>query len=468
MTDPTPTPQILRKPPRARLQKGVLSVLAATGLCLTVTATMAQGTGIRARPSVPDTVGEFANFAQWQGVAEFIDQVVARNGFNRAEVEALLKQTHYVESAIQLMKPAPPGRPKNWRAYRARFVEPVRINAGVAFWNQHAEALARAEAKYGVPAEIIVGIIGVETVYGRNTGSFRVMDAVTTLAFAYPNTPNRDARMAYFRGELENTLLFARESGIDPFSLLGSYAGAIGWPQFMPGSIRQFAVDFDGNGKIDLRNSPVDAIGSVANFLVQHGWKAGMPIVFPASLRAVSEARANLSATPGDNFDRPVPTTDAGGIDNGNATPESAAAAAMARGTAAVAAAMAAGMNAATAATAAASPVGPIAPIAQVAPMAPLPAVAQPAGEAWQKFIAQSLEAKYSESTLRAGGVVAGMPLPSDLRYGLVDLQNGTEPTEFWLGTENFFAITQYNRIFFYAMSVVDLGRAVRIARSRL
>ena len=409
----------------ARPVRCLSKLLAATGLCLVVTGACAQTNAVRPRHSVPDTVGEFANFAQWQGVAEFIDQVVARNGFNRAEVEALLKQTHYVDSAIQLMKPAPPGRPKNWRAYRARFVEPVRINAGAAFWNQNAEALARAEATYGVPAEIIVGIIGVETVYGRNTGNFRVMDAVTTLAFAYPNTPNRDARMAYFRGELENTLLFARESGIDPFSLLGSYAGAIGWPQFMPGSIRKFAVDFDGDGKIDLRNSQVDAIGSVANFLVQHGWKAGNPIVFPASLRAVPQARVSMAAVAGDNLDRPAGTADATTV---NPT----------------------GSNGADGTTA-------VAPVAE-----------QLAGDVWQKFIAQSLEAKYTESELRAGGITAGMPLPSDLRFGLVDLQNGTEPTEYWLGTENFFAITQYNRSFFYAMSVVDLGRAVRIARSRL
>ena len=426
MIKPDTTHRPMHRTHPARSIRRLATLLALTGLCLGVTATGAQTSAVRARQSVPDTVGEFANFAQWQGVAEFIDQVVARNGFNRAEVEALLKQTHYVDSAIQLMKPAPPGRSKNWRAYRARFVEPVRINAGVAFWNQNGEALARAEAKYGVPAEIIVGIIGVETVYGRNTGNFRVMDAVTTLAFAYPNTPNRDARMAYFRGELENTLLFARESGIDPFSLLGSYAGAIGWPQFMPGSIRKFAVDFDGDGKIDLRNSQVDAIGSVANFLVQHGWKAGNPIVFPASLRGVTQTPVDLPVVASVIPDNPAATA-ADGI--------------------AIPLPGSSSLDITTAVAAAAQP---------------------PAGEAWQKFIAQSLEAKYTQEELRAGGIVAGMPLPQNLRYGLVDLQNGSEPPEYWLGTDNFFAITQYNRSFFYAMSVVDLGRAVRIARSRL
>ena len=316
---------------------------------------------------------EFANFAQWSDVAGFIDQMVAKNGFDKRELQAVLNQTHYVDSAIQLIKPAPPGRPKNWNAYRNRFVDPIRIDAGVAFWNTYADALTRAENQYGVPAEIIVAILGVETVYGRNTGNFRVMDAITTLAFAYPDTPNRTARMAYFRGELENTLLFARESGIDPFSLLGSYAGAIGLPQFMPGSIRQFAIDFDGDGKIDLRNSPVDAIGSVARFLVEHGWRRGEPIAFPVNVDG---------------------------------------------------------------------------------------------GEKWQRFIGQGLEAKFSLDELKADGVTPVIAPPPNLLFGLVDLQNGADPTDYWLGTNNFYAITQYNRSFFYAMSVNDLGRALRIART--
>lgn len=328
-----------------------------------------------AKPVNPDETGEFANFTQWQEVSNFIDQMVSKHGFDRTELESVFRKTRYVDTTIQLMKPAPPGRPKNWAAYRARFVEPVRINSGVAFWDTHADALARAEEKYGVPAEIIVGIIGVETVYGRHTGNFRVLDAVTTLAFDYPNTANRVRRMEFFRGEIENTLLFARESGIDPFSLLGSYAGAIGWPQFMPSSIRKFAVDFDGDGKIDLRNSPVDAIGSVAHFLVEHGWKPGEPIVFPAT----------VSSTDG--------------------------------------------------------------------------------GENWDAFIGTGLEAKYRIEELKAAGVTPRAEPPADMMFGLVDLQNGQEPTEYWLGAANFFAITKYNRSFFYAMSVVDLGRAVRAAR---
>jgi membrane-bound lytic murein transglycosylase B len=325
----------------------------------------------------PDEIGEFANFTQWKEVAEFIDAMVTKHSFDRAELEALFKKTRYVDTTIQLIKPAPPGRPKNWRAYRARFIDPVRISAGVTFWDAHADALARAEERFGVPAEIIVGIIGVETVYGRNTGNFRVLDTLTTLAFDYPKTPTRDARMSFFRGELENTLLLARDSGIEPFSLFGSYAGAIGLPQFMPGSIRKFAIDFDGDDKIDLRNSSIDAIGSVANFLIKHGWKAGEPTVFPATVSTTESNRG------------------------------------------------------------------------------------------WDMFIGQGLEATFKIDELRAAGVSPAVEPPPDLLFGLVDLQNGGEPTEYWLGAANFFAITKYNRSFFYAMSVIDLGRAVRVARTR-
>lgn len=320
------------------------------------------------------TARETIRFTQWQEVAEFIEQMATRHGFDRAELKETFNNIEYVEKAIQLMKPAPPGQPKNWKAYRDRFVEPFRINAGAEFWEAHADALKQAEERFGVPAEIIVGIIGVETVYGRHTGNFRVMDALATLAFDYPDTPTRETRMRFFRGELENTLLLARDAKINPFSLSGSYAGAIGWPQFMPGSIRRYAVDFDGDGRINLRDSPVDAIGSVANFLAQHGWKRGDPIVFPVT---VSQEDSR-----------------------------------------------------------------------------------------WNAFINQGLQAKFSIGEIKAAGVSPTVEPPADMQYGLVDLQNGMEPTEYWLGTNNFFAITKYNRSFFYAMSVVDLGRAVRTVRS--
>ena len=321
-----------------------------------------------------DYAGEPVNFREWKAVADFEQEMVGKHGFDTEALKALMSQVNYIDSAVQLVKPAPPGKAKNWQTYRDRFIEPVRIDAGVSFWNDNAAALARAEAAYGVPAETIVAIIGVETVYGRNTGRFRVMDVLTTLAFAYPETPNREARMRFFRGELENTLLLARKSNMDPLSLIGSFAGAVGLPQFMPGSILAWGVDFDADGRIDLRDSAVDAIGSVANFLVQHGWKADQtgPLAYPAEVSL---------------------------------------------------------------------------------------------NRAWEPLIGQALAARNSAEELAAAGAVSSLALPAGKLFGLIDLQNGAEATEYWLATDNFFAITQYNRSYFYAMSVVELGRALRLAR---
>lgn len=332
----------------------------------------AAATAVAARPSI-DFNGEAANFSEWQAVRDFEDEMVATHGFDRAALDETVRQARFVESAVQLVKPAPPGKPKNWTAYSGRFIEPIRIGAGVRFWNENAETLARAEAEYGVPAEIIVGIIGVETIYGRDTGRFRVVDVLATLAFAYPEAPNRSERMAFFRDELANTLLLARKEGIDPFSLLGSFAGAVGMPQFMPGNILKYGVDYDGNGTVDLRGSPADAIGSVANFLVEHGWD-----------------RTNS---------------------------------------------------------------GPSVFEANVAP-----------NLAWQPLLG-GLAARYRPAELQDAGVATRTVLPDGRLYGLVDLQNGADPTEYWVANANFFAITKYNRSYFYAMSVVELGRAVKLSR---
>ena len=320
-------------------------------------------------PQKVDYSGEYVNFGAWKEVSLFLDDMVSQHGFDRSARDLLFAQVRQVDAAIQLIKPAPPGKPKNWQAYSKRFVEPVRIDAGARFWIENAATLARAESEYGVPAEIIVGIIGVETVYGRNTGRFRVLDTLTPLAFDYPPAPARVARMAFFRAELESTLLLARQNGIDPLALLGSYAGAVGLPQFMPSSILKHAVDFDGDGSIDLRNSIPDAIGSVANFLQQHGWQAGPAPVYRATV-----------------------------------SPE----------------------------------------------------------RTWEKLTGLGLQATLSADVLRAAGVTSDAALPPGMLFGLVDLQNGAEPTEYWLASNNFFTITLYNRSYFYAMSVLDLGRAVR------
>lgn len=213
------------------------------------------------------------HYLEWQEVKAFITQMQTQHQFDLTQLQQILGSARFVESAVQLVKPAPPGKPKNWKAYRARFVENGRITAGIAFWERNQEFLNRAENLYGVPAEIIVGLIGVETIYGKNTGSFRALDALTTLAFSYPETPNREARMNFFRNELAQLLLWTRDTGIDIHSIKSSYAGAIGLAQFMPSSLRQFAIDFDADTKVDLKESEADAIGSVANYLAKHGWQ---------------------------------------------------------------------------------------------------------------------------------------------------------------------------------------------------
>ena len=215
----------------------------------------------------PAAVPPYASRAE---VQEFIRDMVKRHGFVEGELTTLFSRVYRLDPVLQAI--ATPAEIQRWSDYRTLFLNPRRINGGVAFWSTHEEALARAEREYGVPAAIIVGIIGVETFYGRISGRWRVVEALATLAFDYP------PRSAFFRGELENYLLLARDAGVDVFSVRGSYAGAIGIPQFMPGSLRRYAVDFDGDGRIDLSGNTTDAIGSVANFLKQHGWRAGEPV----------------------------------------------------------------------------------------------------------------------------------------------------------------------------------------------
>jgi len=208
------------------------------------------------------------NYAEREEVQNFIRELAVRHSFTEQELRHLFSRVRRAEPVLEAIKPQPP-KARSWEEYRANFLNEKRIAAGAEFWKKHRRALERAEQRYGVPAEYIVAIIGIETFYGRNTGRWRVVDALTTLAFDYP------PRAPYFRSELEQYLLLAREQGKDAFALRGSYAGAIGIPQFMPGSTRRYAVDFDNNGAIDLRRSPVDAIGSVGNFLKEHGWLPG-------------------------------------------------------------------------------------------------------------------------------------------------------------------------------------------------
>jgi len=217
------------------------------------------------------------NFAQRPDVRAFIDRMSAEHGFSARALRALFAQARYQPQIVAAMT-RPVVSPPKYYEFAPRFLDPARIDAGAEFWRAHVEALDRARRAFGVPPEIVVAILGVESYYGRNTGGYRVLDALATLAFDYPR------RAEFFRGELEQFLLLAREQGISPLSPKGSYAGAIGLPQFMPGSIRAYAVDFDHDGRIDLAGDANDAIGSVAHYLARHGWREDQPIMASARI----------------------------------------------------------------------------------------------------------------------------------------------------------------------------------------
>jgi len=218
------------------------------------------------------------------GVERFIDRISSQHAFDKTRLQQLINQRRYRQRIIDTI--TRPAEAKPWHRYRPIFVTDSRITQGVRFWKENEAILSKAEAHYGVPAEIIVAIIGVETRYGRHTGGFPVLDALTTLGFGYPK------RGKFFRRQLEEFLLLCREEGISPTDARGSYAGAMGKPQFMPSSYRSYAVDFDQDGRRDLWNSNADAIGSVAAYLKAHGWRPGEPITSPA--RGVNKAHSRF------------------------------------------------------------------------------------------------------------------------------------------------------------------------------
>ncbi|WP_417665527.1 lytic murein transglycosylase B [Pseudidiomarina sp.] len=201
---------------------------------------------------------------------QFIDQMVTKHDFKRAEVEQLLAQAERNETILEAI--ARPWEAKPWHQYYPIFLTEKRLSAGLKFWQEHADTLARAEQTYGVPAEIIVAIIGVETFYGEYRGKYSVLDALYTLGFHYP------PRSKFFRSELEQFMLLTREESLPATELMGSYAGAMGYGQFISSSYRHYAVDFDGDEVRDLLGNPVDAIGSVANYFARHGWKQNAPV----------------------------------------------------------------------------------------------------------------------------------------------------------------------------------------------
>jgi membrane-bound lytic murein transglycosylase B len=300
------------------------------------------------------------SFADDPAALEFARELEQRHGFQADELISHFAQTRPNATVLKLIKPPTSPLQRSWERYRPRFLNDRRIDGGVRFWQENAGQLAKASALYGVPEEIIVAIIGVETEYGRNMGGFRVFEALATLAFKYP------PRAEFFRTELEQFLLLARENNLDPLAVKGSFAGAIGIPQFMPGSQRRYAVDFDGDQRVDLGNSVDDAIGSVGRFLEQHGWLAGQPIAVPAMTAG---------------------------------TPDEAL---------------------------------------------------------LQAGIRPSLKAaELAEKGIRA-------EIDPQATVALIDLVSPGRDTEYWLGFENFYVITRYNRSSFYAMSVFQLAEEIR------
>ena len=250
----------------------------------TTTGTPSGGFLLEPQHNVMQMGGDFANNPNAQ---QFIDKMVNKHGFDRQQLQEILSQAKRLDSVLRLMdnqapttSVKPPSGPNGaWLRYRKKFITPDNVQNGVVFWNQYEDALNRAWQVYGVPPEIFVGIIGVETRWGRVMGKTRILDALATLSFNYPR------RAEYFSGELETFLLMARDEQDDPLNLKGSFAGAMGYGQFMPSSYKQYAVDFSGDGHINLWD-PVDAIGSVANYFKAHGWVKGDQVAVMANGQA--------------------------------------------------------------------------------------------------------------------------------------------------------------------------------------
>ncbi len=342
--------------------RSLLRALAAAVLTVACGAAAAQSAAqASARSAAPPS-----GYAARPDVQAFVTEMVERHALPRKELDRFFERVRHQPAIIRAMTPQVKGA-RSWQQYRARFITPARIEGGVAFWQRHEAALERASQQHGIPPQIVVAIIGVETEYGRVMGEFRVADALTTLAFDYPR------RAEFFRGELEEFLLLARELSGDALAFRGSFAGAVGLPQFMPGSYRRYAVDFDGDGRRDLRGSAVDAIGSVANFLVAHGWQAGGPIAVPAMLQS-ADARALADGR---------------------------------------------------------------------------------------------VETTRTAAELRLAQVAFAAGIDDTQPSVLVELDSTDADSVFWVGFDNFYVITRYNRSSFYAISVLELAQAIHAARGR-
>ncbi|MCX8086514.1 MAG: lytic murein transglycosylase B [Rhodocyclaceae bacterium] len=305
----------------------------------------------------------WASYADRPEVQAFIEEMQRRHQLDASALTELFSRTSALPSVLRAIAPPADPRQRSWAAYRTRFIEPKRLAAGVRFMREHRAALAKAEAMSGVPAEIIAAIIGIETFYGKHLGRYETFAALATLAFDYP------PRAELFRRELEALLLLARDEGKPPTAYRGSYAGAIGLPQFLPSSIRAYATDFDRDGRVDLVASIEDAIGSVANFLKEHGWQAGGPLAFKVGAGGTAPA----------------------------------------------------------------------------------------------ELLAAGIMPHARPSEMRALGLAVPPEAP-EAPAALIDLATPEADTEYWLGYQNFYVITRYNRSSFYAMAVCQFAEALQAA----
>ncbi len=246
-------------------------------------------------------------YAHRADVRAFIDELAAEPGFTRRDLRLWFAAARFQPKIVAAMQ-RPIVEPPKWFEYSPQFLTQERIDGGVAYFRAHRDLLERAEREYGVPAEIIVGIIGVETFYGRNLGGYRVFDALTTLAFDYPR------RAAFYKGELKEFLRLARDQRFSPLAPRGSFAGAMGVPQFMPGSYRRYAIDFDGDGHVDLWNSSADVVGSVAHYLARHDWQPGQPVLLPAIIDPDQSDAVRARLDGGISERRPLDAWEADGV----------------------------------------------------------------------------------------------------------------------------------------------------------
>jgi membrane-bound lytic murein transglycosylase B len=268
-----------------------------------------------AAPPDGGNVGSRLPYGRRSEVRAFAAEVAAEAGVSAQQVERWLAAAKFQPKIIAAMD-RPLLSPPKWFEYSPPLLAADRVSAGVAFWRVNADVLARVETEYGVPPEYIVAILGVETIYGRNTGSYRVLDALTTLTFDYPR------RAPFFRGELREFLLLAHEQSWSPLTPTGSFAGAMGVPQFMPGSYRQYAVDFDGDGRIDLWRDNADIVGSVGNYLARHDWTAGQPVLLPARIALDARDAALRRLDGGISERRPLSMWQADGVDAEEVPPD--------------------------------------------------------------------------------------------------------------------------------------------------